>query len=149
MFRIGAVHPTGELVASGKRQRAFPRDKKQGGTTTELIWGDVRDGGVALCRSSDIPAVERIGPTSNGTVEKKHPDRTLSTKMRAISDLRRINSALRPKLACQANVPAIQDACARIEQIERPFPGVSIGLANRDVPRPLNGYGCAMTWHLC
>ena len=102
-----------------------------------------------MCRLADIAVGEIIEPESTVTATKKNPVRTLSKAMRTISDMRRINIAAHPKLVYPGMVPAIQYVCASIGQIKRLFPGVPIDLANSEIPRALNGYGCALKCPLC
>ena len=134
-LRLGVIPPFGEIVTAEQRQRGLPHDKKLTRATVESLWSDVRHGCVMLCRTDVIKREERVEPTPTGMVVKKNPDRTISNKMRMISDLRRINLATSAKRMYPMMVLTIQRLCGKIERLKRAYPQVPIMMTKRDISR--------------
>ena len=115
------------------RVRGFPYKKQQSMEIMEKLWKDVRNGRMLVCTSRTISEYDQIACTPSTLVTKKMPDRTLSTDMRLISDVRLINNFCDKEDYPQCINPSLEDIATRVEYLDRCFPGVPRRVTKRDV----------------
>ena len=132
---IGIIPPFGEIVTAEMRRKRFPHEKKRTKLTMESMWSDLEQGCMMMCRTSSIGDDGRVDPTPTGMVVKKNPDRTLSGKMRMISDLRGVNITTNSRRMYRMTAPTIQKLRGEIERLKRAFPGAHIKMTKRDISR--------------
>ena len=113
----------------------LPHQRSMTNSILKTMWEDVNEGFLFICHKSAVPEQEMIFPTCTGTVTKKNPDRTISEKLRIISDLRRVNLALRKEELFPVMTPTIHQIATRIIQLKRRFPDTEILLNKRDIAK--------------
>ena len=114
------------------RGRGLPRNHTQK-TNSVLLAAKMRKGVRALrmfvwptqAISPDTP----IDATPTTTVEKKNPDRTISTDRRAIADLRRINLGFNPAQYYPVRVPAVESLGRLLVSMAVSFSSIPIEMA--------------------
>ena len=82
--------PTGE-------EDTLPHQRPTANIISKTLRGEVNEVFLFARRRSAVPEKEMLPPTRTGAVAKRNPGRTISEKMRIVSDLRRANLALRKK----------------------------------------------------
>ena len=74
-----------------------------------------------------------IEDTPTKTVEKRNPDRTISTDRRAISNMRRIAVGFPPTQYYPVRSPSIESIARLLVTMAVSFPGLDIQMAKRDI----------------
>ena len=115
------------------RVRGFPYKKQQSMEIMGKQWKDVRNGRMLVCTSRTISDYDQIVCTPSTLVTKKMPDRTLSTDMRLISDVRLVNNFCDKVDYPPCINPSLEDLATRVEYIARCFPGIPRRVTKRDV----------------
>ena len=77
---------------STPRVRGSPYKHRQSFDIISKIWRDIRAGRILVCSTRTVSDFDKIMRTPSTLVAKKLPDRTLSTEMRLIADVRLINN---------------------------------------------------------
>ena len=135
IFTTGANPLLKHVLPANTGKDEKPHDEKLTPLILQTLWEDVQDGSLFLCHRNSIPTNEFIAASSTGAVPKKNPDRTISSKVRIISDLRRVNLSLHKTEVFPVMTPSIEQICTRITLLKRLFPSVKIELAKRDIAR--------------
>ena len=115
------------------RVRGFPYKKGQSMGIMGKLWKDVRNGRMLVRTSRTISDHDQIVCTPSTLVTKKLPDRTLSTDMRLISDVRLVNNFCDKVDYPQCINPCLGDLATRVEYLDRCFPGIPRRVTKRDV----------------
>ena len=114
----------------------LPHQRSMTSVIIKTLLDDVDEGFLFFCHRASVPDEELLFPTSTGAAVKRNPDRTISAKLRIISDLRRVNRALRKEEIFPATTPTIQQIATRVVvQLSRLFPGTEILLSVRDIAK--------------
>ena len=111
----------------------LPHQQSMTGLILQTMWGDVDEGFLFIRHQDSIQMGELISPSPTGEVAKRNPDRTISDKMGIISDLRRVNLALKKEEVFPATTPTIQKIATRVIQLGRLFPVTDILRCKRDI----------------
>ena len=135
IFTTGANPLLKAVFPANNDKDEKPHDEKLTPMILQTLWEDVQDGSLFLCHRKSIPSSEFIAASSTGAVPKKNPDRTISAKVRIISDLRRINLSLKKTEVFPVMTPSIEKICTKITLLKRLFPEVEIEMAKRDIAR--------------
>ena len=127
---VRAVYNRGAAIAP--RVRGLPYKK----SPTEMIAGkfrkDIRARRLFACSANCISQDAPIEATPTATVEKKKPDRTVSTDRRAIADMRRINVGSEVSQYYPAKLPSIESIARLVVSLTVSLPGFEIEMTKRD-----------------
>ena len=91
LHEIGSLPHYGGISPGVQRPSGLPYDDAKTLLMVRKIWKDVRQGRVLVAHSDVIKPDAPLIPTTTTTVAKKLPDRTISTDVRSIPDLRLTN----------------------------------------------------------
>ena len=97
------------------------------------MWKDIVNRRMFLCTTQTIKLDEQIEATPTTTVEKKNPDRSISTDKRIIADLRRVNLRFDTQQYYPVKVPTIQDITRWVLFLNQMYPGLKLKMTKRDV----------------
>ena len=115
------------------RVRGFPYKPGQSFDIVSKIWKDAKAGIILICSTHTVTEYDKIISTPSTLVTKKLPDRTLSTEMRLISDVRLFNNFCDKNDYPGCVNPTLSDLAVRVESLARNFPGVPRKVTKRDV----------------
>ena len=132
IFRIGVCPPFAETRAKGF-DTGLPHNRKKSIDIVQSLWKDIQQAKVFVVDTEKIPIGERVEPCPTHTVLKRNPDRSWSTELRTISDLRRINNWIDKRDVFPVWVPGIGDVLKRIVELKRRYPSFKVWLAKRDL----------------
>ena len=105
------------------RARGFPYKPKQSLEIMEKLWKDVRLGRMLVCTTRTISEYDQLVCTPSTLATKKLPDRTLSTDMGLISDVRLVKNFRDKEDYHRCINPSLADLSTRVGYLDRCFPG--------------------------
>ena len=94
VFRIGACPNVTDLRQRDSRVRGSPHDDRKTREIRSSARPDIQKGRILVTGLQAIPEGGGIEATPTASVPKRGPDRKLTSKTRAISDMRRANLGL-------------------------------------------------------
>ena len=123
-------------VPLNPRQRGLPYQKtneEHCRLIEEKLWKDVAAQRMLVCTTETVDANTPVEATPTTTVEKRNPDRTISSDRRVIADLRRVNLNFPSSQYYPVRVPTAGDIARMIVILRTQFPDIETRLTKRDV----------------
>ena len=132
-FRLGAFPSFASMRVHLGKGRGFPHDDTKTTEILQSLWPDVQRGRILITGASAVPYLERVEATPTASVPKRGPDLLPSGKVRAISDMRRINLSLAKYDVYAVTVPQIQEIAEKIIAIHKLYHGIKVDTCKRDI----------------
>merc|ERR1712112_548209 len=86
-----------------------------------------------VCSAASVGESSPVEATPTTTVEKKNPDRTISTDRRVIADMRRINVGFNVDQYYPIRAPTVESIARLLVALTTSLPGWDIQMTKRDV----------------
>ena len=131
-------------VGETPRIRGLPRNPTQKDNSiliAEKLRKDARARRMFVCAARAVSLETPIGATPTAAVEKKNPDRTISTDRRVIADMRRIKLGFNPSQYYPAMVPTVEELALLLFSMALSCPGIPVEMAKRDIASAFECYG--------
>ena len=126
LHELGALPNYGGPSPGAIRATGYPYGESETLLMASKLWGDVRKGRVLAVRADAIHADTPMIPTPSATVAKTLPDRTISTDVRNISDLRLASMFGAESDYPEMHLADIGEIDARAVTIKRTWPNLGV-----------------------